>query len=459
MSYEGGRGVGVRRARGQRGSALLIVFVFAAIIAIALYAEMPIAVFEAKREKEQLLIDRGNEYAHAVKLFVRKFGMYPATVDQLENTNRMRFLRHRFKDPFTGKDDWRMLHAGPGGQLVDSKVKPAGLGNLPGSGPGSNSSSSFGSTNTGSAFGATNTGSAFGSGNAGTGTTASSGFGQSGFGSSSSGNSGDTVVVPDLPQRPPAISANGAAPGGSSEAGASTEGGQNPSSAPSDDLREQMAAVEQAQPALPTENAGQTAGGETAGAGSGQNGVGQAGTGGSQVGPNQAGQNQSGQNSASGQAGANGAPDGQNAMDTVRKMLNNPAIGAPLAGSNAGNGQGQPGLGQISGGGIAGVASKAHGHSIKTVNDQTDYSLWEFYYDPTKDLTRNTPGLPGAQGNEQVGAGTNGINTGASPNANGQSAFGQSSFGQNSSGQNSFGQNSGNSNSPGPTAPPANPPQ
>lgn len=453
MRYEGSRGVGMRRTRGQRGSALLIVFVFAAMIAIALYAEMPIAVFEAKREKEQLLIDRGNEYAHAVKLFVRKFGMYPATVDQLENTNRMRFLRHRFKDPFTGKDDWRMLHAGPGGQLVDSKVKPAGLGNLPGSGPGSNSSSSFGSTNTESSFGSTNTGSTFGATGSAS-TASSSGFGQSGFGSSSSGNSGDTVVVPDLPQRPPAISANGGAPGGSSEAGASTEGGQNASSVPTDDLREQMTAVEQAQPALPTENAGQTAGSEPAGAGSGQNGVGQAGASGNQVRPNQAGQN-----GGSGQAGANGPPDAQNAMDTVRKMLNNPAIGAPLAGSSAGNGQGQPGMGQISGGSIAGVASKAHGHSIKTVNDQTDYSLWEFYYDPTKDLTRNMPGAQGAQGNGQVGAGTNGINTGASPNANGQSAFGQSSFGQNSSGQSSFGQNSGNTNSSGPTASPTNPPQ
>ncbi len=38
----------------------------------------------------------------------------------------MRFLRKRFKDPFTGKDDWRLLHAGPGGIIIDSKVaRPA----------------------------------------------------------------------------------------------------------------------------------------------------------------------------------------------------------------------------------------------------------------------------------------------------------------------------------------------
>ena len=94
--------------RRERGSALLIVFVFSAMIAIMLYMELPVVAFEAERAKEQLLIDRGNEYAHAVKLFARKFGMYPASIDQLENTNRMRFLRHRFKDPLTGNDDWRL---------------------------------------------------------------------------------------------------------------------------------------------------------------------------------------------------------------------------------------------------------------------------------------------------------------------------------------------------------------
>jgi hypothetical protein len=44
-------------------------------------------------------------------------------------------------------------------------------------------------------------------------------------------------------------------------------------------------------------------------------------------------------------------------------------------------------MGVIQTGGIAGVASLAKGSSIKTVNDQTDYSLWEFYYDPTKDTS------------------------------------------------------------------------
>ena len=82
----------------QRGSALLIVFVFAAIVAIMLFTEMPVVIFEAQRDKEQLLINRGNEYTQAVKLYLRKTGQYPASIDALENTNRVRFLRKKFKD-------------------------------------------------------------------------------------------------------------------------------------------------------------------------------------------------------------------------------------------------------------------------------------------------------------------------------------------------------------------------
>ena len=41
-------------------------------------------------------------------------------MDELENTNNIRFLRRRYVDPMTGKADWRILHAGPGGVITDS---------------------------------------------------------------------------------------------------------------------------------------------------------------------------------------------------------------------------------------------------------------------------------------------------------------------------------------------------
>ena len=160
---------------GERGSALLIVFVFAAIVLIMLYREMPVAAFEARRQKEELLIDRGNEYKHAIKLYVKKIGQFPPSIDALENTNRMRFLRHKFDDPITGKNDWRLLHAGPNGVIIDSKVQTANAapGTMPGANPATQSSaaqstfggsSSFGNnSNTNSAAGGAS--SSFGSSN------------------------------------------------------------------------------------------------------------------------------------------------------------------------------------------------------------------------------------------------------------------------------------------------------
>jgi hypothetical protein len=113
--------------RCDSGFALLFVFLLAAAIAISLYMEMPRMVFESQRELEATLIDRGEQYRRAIQLYYRKTGTYPPSLDALENTNGMRFLRRRYPDPMTGKDDWRLVHIGPGGVLTDSLVtKPPG---------------------------------------------------------------------------------------------------------------------------------------------------------------------------------------------------------------------------------------------------------------------------------------------------------------------------------------------
>ncbi len=113
------------RKNREGGYALLLIFSMAAILAIMLYKEIPRVEFEAQRDKEQLLVDRGQEYSRAIALFVRKFNRFPASMEELENTNNMRFLRRRFKDPMTGKADWRLLHAGPGGVITDSILNGA----------------------------------------------------------------------------------------------------------------------------------------------------------------------------------------------------------------------------------------------------------------------------------------------------------------------------------------------
>lgn len=107
----------------ERGFALLLVFLMAASIAIMMYMELPRQSFERQRDKEQLLIDRGEQYRQAIRIYYRKFKQYPATLEALDETNGVHFLRHKYKDPMTGKDEWRLIHVGPGGVFTDSKTQ------------------------------------------------------------------------------------------------------------------------------------------------------------------------------------------------------------------------------------------------------------------------------------------------------------------------------------------------
>lgn len=110
------------RRSSERGFALLFVFVMAASVAILFYLELPRAAFESQRVKEGMLIERGEQYSRAVKLYVRKWNKYPANLEELENTNNVRYLRRRYRDPLTGKQEWRLIHVGPGGVFTDSLV-------------------------------------------------------------------------------------------------------------------------------------------------------------------------------------------------------------------------------------------------------------------------------------------------------------------------------------------------
>lgn len=112
-----------RRLGDERGFAMLLIFVMAASVAIMLYRELPRLVFESQRVKEQELIDRGEQYKRAIQLYVRKFKKYPASLDDLENATEIRFLRRRYKDPMTGKSEWRLIHIDNMGFYTDSLTR------------------------------------------------------------------------------------------------------------------------------------------------------------------------------------------------------------------------------------------------------------------------------------------------------------------------------------------------
>jgi type II secretory pathway pseudopilin PulG len=110
------------RAR-QRGYILISILFAMTIAIIALAAAVPAIKTQIKRQREEELINRANQYKRAIQLYYRRYKRYPASLDQLENTNNIRFLRQKYKDPISGKDEWKLLHFGE----VVAKPTPAYL--------------------------------------------------------------------------------------------------------------------------------------------------------------------------------------------------------------------------------------------------------------------------------------------------------------------------------------------
>lgn len=98
--------------RQEKGYVLLAVMLLVTLMLITLSVELPRISQQIKREKEEELVHRGEEYAKAVKKYRRKMGALPTSIEQLEDTNHIRFLRKRYKDPITGGDEWKLVHAG-----------------------------------------------------------------------------------------------------------------------------------------------------------------------------------------------------------------------------------------------------------------------------------------------------------------------------------------------------------
>jgi type II secretory pathway pseudopilin PulG len=102
-----------RRARHspEQGYVLLMLLLMMAVMGIVAATMVTSLKFEMQRDREEEMIHRGVQYSRAIRAYYKKFGRYPATIENLENTNQLRFLRKRYKDPLTGKD-FKPLHFG-----------------------------------------------------------------------------------------------------------------------------------------------------------------------------------------------------------------------------------------------------------------------------------------------------------------------------------------------------------
>lgn len=437
---------------------MLLVFALSAMIALTLYQQLPRVAFEAQREKESLCIDHGEQYKRAVQLYVRKLGRYPQKMEDLDNTQNIRFLRKHYFDAMTGKEEWRLLHMGNNGKLTDSKINNDKDSNWH---AGSITEFKSAMSSDASDFGPENT------------------------------NVGLRKRPSDDSELPPIPGANPAPQTSDPPALAmNTNSNQNPPGAlqlgqPGAQQPGQLGLQQPGQPGVqqpgqagtnPDPNmanprpATGVMNPTVPGLPPGMRNVGPMGASAYANQPAQPLQGAGGSVSGNGGFGSSGSISGNGGFGDPTRSVANSQSGttqyatAPGSNQSANTGFGQPGQstggagpaqminnlltqprpggmpqgvggGAMVMGGLAGVASTYKGHAIRRYNEQDEYQKWEFFYDTTQDYGSRTPNMVNTLNpNQQQTPGMN--NT----NVNTGSSFG-SGFGGNS---NSFGGNSGN---------------
>ena len=110
-------------SRNSRGGYVLVMLLAAsAVVLVTLAMALPRMAVQSQRVKEEMLIYRGKQYERAIKLYFREHKKYPEDFDDLEDTNGVRYLRNRYKDPLTGEDQWRIVRMGKDGRFKDSLI-------------------------------------------------------------------------------------------------------------------------------------------------------------------------------------------------------------------------------------------------------------------------------------------------------------------------------------------------
>jgi hypothetical protein len=117
-----------RKNRGKRqdGYAIMLVLCMATLMLIATMAVAPNILNQGRREREAEMVWRGKQYVRAIKMYYRKTGKFPTSLEDLTKPKigNIRFMRQAYKDPMNSKDgEWRLIYVGPAGQLIGS-LKP-----------------------------------------------------------------------------------------------------------------------------------------------------------------------------------------------------------------------------------------------------------------------------------------------------------------------------------------------
>ncbi len=159
-----------RRKPDEEGYILVAVIFMMALLILSLAVAIPKVRADIQRDREEETMERGKQYVRAIQLYYKKFHAYPPNLDALVKSNNIRFLRKKYVDPTTGKDEWKPVMWGqnktpmamgffgqPLAAAVGGGIGPSG-GNLGGTTPGTGNTGLFNSPG-GSSIGTSSIGS------------------------------------------------------------------------------------------------------------------------------------------------------------------------------------------------------------------------------------------------------------------------------------------------------------
>jgi type II secretory pathway pseudopilin PulG len=107
----------------ESGYTLLLVLFMVATLILFAAAATPSIITQGRREREQEALWRGNQYDRAIRLYYRKNGRYPQTLEDLSKADQVgnHYLRKAYRDPLNAADGaWRVIYVTASGQLVGS---------------------------------------------------------------------------------------------------------------------------------------------------------------------------------------------------------------------------------------------------------------------------------------------------------------------------------------------------
>jgi len=103
----------IRRKRGgPRDSGYMLLFLMLAVAMLVITMLGVAWNFKRgiQRDREVEMIHRGEQYERAVQRYYRKNRSYPASIEQLEKANNIRYLRKKYKDPMSPDGSWKIAH-------------------------------------------------------------------------------------------------------------------------------------------------------------------------------------------------------------------------------------------------------------------------------------------------------------------------------------------------------------